>query len=109
MQSAKSIKDLLWQHYSNGKFGFKIQKTIYLETGNALGNYDEKTYNNFIKKIGWIKDGKPLDYEDIFKFINFNNTQLGRLPLGRRLKDDQFPTVWFSNNRSLWFSRIENC
>ncbi|MDJ0532120.1 MAG: serine/threonine-protein kinase [Xenococcaceae cyanobacterium MO_207.B15] len=104
--------DLLWQHYSNGKFGFGSQKRIYLETGNNIENYDEEAYNKFGEKIGWIQDNRWIDYEAIFDFDNLENAQFGLLPLGRRLKNKQLLTVWLSNNgelRSQWFLTTKTC
>lgn len=104
--------DLLWQHYSNEKFGFDIQKTIYLETGNKLGQYSEETYTKFGKKIGWFKNNKWLNYESIVDFGDLNNVQFGILPLGRRLKNEQLVTVWLGNGgkpRSHFFRRIHEC
>ncbi|MEL6582108.1 MAG: GUN4 domain-containing protein, partial [Cyanobacteria bacterium J06621_12] len=104
--------DLLWQNYSKGKFGFNVQKKIYLETGNDLGDYNEKTYKEFGKQIGWFNNNQWSDYEIIFAFNNIDNAQLGRLPLGRRLINEQLATVWSNNNgkaRSQWFLRAKQC
>ena len=104
--------DLLWQHYSNGKFGSEIQKRIYLEIGDNLENYDKEIYKKFGEKIGWIQDNRWIDYEVIFKFDNLENAQFGLLPLGRRLKNKQLLPVWLSNNgefRIQWFSRTKTC
>lgn len=37
----------LWKQYSDGNFGFTIQKEIYLETGQKIQEYSEKNYRDF--------------------------------------------------------------
>jgi len=46
--------DNLWVKYSDGHFGFSVQKIIYLEVGGKTdGEYDEATWNKFGDSIGW--------------------------------------------------------
>ncbi|MGD1702663.1 protein kinase domain-containing protein [Dapis sp. BLCC M229] len=45
--------DQLWVKYSNGHFGFSVQKQIYLDTGNLPNIYNEKTYTRFGERVGW--------------------------------------------------------
>ncbi|MGD1702659.1 protein kinase domain-containing protein, partial [Dapis sp. BLCC M229] len=53
--------DQLWQQYSNGKFGFSVQKQIYLDTGNNPLEFTKETYKEFAEKIGWkLKRNKGL-------------------------------------------------
>lgn len=58
--------DKLWVDNSKGKFGFSVQKRIYLETGNSLDfdwekgtftKWNEEGYNSFVEMVGW-KRGK---------------------------------------------------
>ncbi|EAW34476.1 GUN4 domain-containing protein [Lyngbya sp. PCC 8106] len=48
--------DQLWLQYSAGKFGFTVQKEIYIETGNKLSQYDKKAFDRFGDVIGWRKE-----------------------------------------------------
>jgi hypothetical protein len=57
--------DNLWVKYSEGLYGFRVQKKIYLETGNKLNidkvsNTSEKSFNHFATRVGW-KDIKDFD------------------------------------------------
>jgi uncharacterized protein YifN (PemK superfamily) len=57
--------DNLWVKYSEGLYGFRVQKKIYLETGNKLNidkvsNTDEKSFDHFATRVGW-KDIKDFD------------------------------------------------
>ncbi|MBO1061973.1 MAG: hypothetical protein HEQ14_13850 [Aphanizomenon flos-aquae CP01] len=60
--------DNLWVKYSEGLYGFRVQKKIYLETGNKLNidkvsNTDEKSFDHFATRVGW-KDIKDFDEWD---------------------------------------------
>ena len=71
----------LWSEQSGGKFGFKIQAKIYQ---NLVGTHypDPKKSNqkwkNFYESIGWRKDGKWLQYDE----LNFSKDNVcdGYLP-----------------------------
>ncbi len=49
------IIDSLWLKYSSCRFGFSVQKKIWLACRGKLGVYDEDIYDDkFSKKIGWF-------------------------------------------------------
>lgn len=48
--------DGLWVKYSNGRFGFSVQKDIYLSKevgGIADGKYHPEAFNRFVDQVGW--------------------------------------------------------
>ncbi|QEI39535.1 hypothetical protein BMF77_00085 [Dolichospermum sp. UHCC 0315A] len=56
--------DNLWLENSDKKFGYSVQKRIYLETGNSLDfdwkkgvftKWSDEGYNSFAEKVGWKK------------------------------------------------------
>jgi len=47
------IIDNLWVKYSDGKFGFSVQKKIWIECGGTPGRYDEDAWEKFCEIIGW--------------------------------------------------------
>jgi hypothetical protein len=59
--------DQLWVKYSEGKFGFSVQKQIYVECGAKLdGNYPgDKIWVKFGDRVGWRKDGGWLSYNEL--------------------------------------------
>jgi len=58
--------DRLWVKYSQGKFGFSVQKQIYVETGNPLdGEYHEETVKKFCDRVGWRKGNRHRNYSDL--------------------------------------------
>lgn len=45
--------DRLWVHYSNSKFGFSIQKKLWLECGGKIGEINFEVWKKFATKVGW--------------------------------------------------------
>jgi hypothetical protein len=94
--------DQLWVKYSQGRFGFSVQKKIWLEVG---GKDDDNTIWNLGEYVGWNNKFSWLEYED----LTFNM----QAPSGH------LPGFWGVNvfvnredSRNLLmgiFSRIENC
>ena len=64
--------DQLWVKYSNGRFGFSVQKRIYKRLGGT-SKYDKEIWEEFGEKVGWrlswslwgLKTGDWLGYKDI--------------------------------------------
>jgi serine/threonine-protein kinase len=56
--------DQLWVKYSNGKFGFSVQKKIYQGLGGSE-YYDHNIWKDFGDKVGWRKGNILLYYTDI--------------------------------------------
>ncbi len=72
------IIDQLWLKYSNGKFGFSVQKQIWLDCGGKVGEYDGDIYKKLGDKVGWRKGGNWLNYSE----LNFTtNAPHGQFPL----------------------------
>ncbi|MFM7405094.1 MAG: caspase, EACC1-associated type [Cuspidothrix sp.] len=95
--------DKLWVKYSNGQFGFSVQKEIYLSVGGiADGKYYREAWKKFTDKVGW-KRRKWVD-------IVYTKKSPGHLP-----KDIIIHVIHDglrSNTRSgygVLFSRIETC
>ncbi len=59
--------DSLWVKYSNGKFGFSVQKKIYVECGAKLdGSYPgDKIWKEFCIKVGWIIGVDEVPYKNL--------------------------------------------
>ena len=53
--------DSLWVQHSQGKFGFSVQKDIYMRCGGKLEDgrqeYGRKSYIRFFQAVGWGKEG----------------------------------------------------
>ncbi len=71
------IIDRLWVNYSNGKFGFSVQKEIY-QSLDGTREYDEKIWNAFGNRVGWRKEGDWLYHKDATLDLT---APVGHLPL----------------------------
>ena len=56
--------DKLWVKYSNGKYGFSVQKQIYQSIIGTKGHNVENT-EKFGDKVGWRKGGEWLSYSKL--------------------------------------------
>jgi hypothetical protein len=84
-QEELRIIDQLWLKYSQNRFGFSVQKKIWLDNDGKLdGSYDVGNYLNLLDKVGWRKGEKELNYSE----MTFNaNALRGHLPrVGQRLQ-----------------------
>ncbi len=70
--------DQLWVKYSNGKFGFSVQKQIYQSLGGTR-QYDSKIWEAFGDKVGWRQGGSWLYYSDLT--FSLDTHYMGHLPL----------------------------
>ena len=59
--------DNLWVNYSQGKFGFSIQKRIYIECGGVPNGRTPapKVWQEFSERIGWKFGDIELHYNDV--------------------------------------------
>lgn len=75
----KDLKNinLLWNLYSYGKFGFLIQRNIWLNTN--------KNWKKFWDQIGWINDNKWARYPNEFIW-NIKTAPAGHLPLFNQIR-----------------------
>ncbi|MGI2907361.1 caspase, EACC1-associated type [Tolypothrix sp. VBCCA 56010] len=95
--------DRLWVKYSNGRFGFSVQKEIYLSCGGkADGKYYEEAWNKFGDRVFWKVDNNWIDYND----VTFSTSApVGHLPFRRQC------LFWLDRvaGYGVLFSRIETC
>lgn len=82
------IIDLLWKVYSNNKFGFSIQRKIWL-------SYNQN-WNIFLEKIGWSQQGNMKRYPN--EFIWNMNAPKGHLPLFNQIRGNQVLLSLFKHN-----------
>ncbi|MEY3869522.1 MAG: GUN4 domain-containing protein [Microcoleaceae cyanobacterium] len=68
--------DQLWVKYSQGHFGFSVQKRIYKSLGETR-NYDRKIWEGLGNEVGWRINNRWLSYNE----LNFGfNGARGHLP-----------------------------
>jgi hypothetical protein len=70
--------DQLWVKYSKGKFGFSVQKQIWLDLGGKLdGEPDWDTFVKLSDRVGWRKNNEWLSYDN---YTFSTNAPQGHLP-----------------------------
>ena len=75
----------LWLHYSEGKFGFSVQKEIYESLGGTR-KYNEKVFYDFCDRVGWRQKARWtgrkatvwMDYDELT--FNLEHAPKGHLP-----------------------------
>jgi hypothetical protein len=70
--------DRLWVYYSGGRFGFSVQKRIWIEEGGKPGVYNLAVYEKFGDKVGWRENDNWKLYSDL---TFTSDTPFGHLPL----------------------------
>ncbi len=71
--------DQLWVNYSNGKFGFSVQKKIYVDKLGGMKDYNQEIWHEFCDQVGWRKGGNYVSYENL-SFELSDITSIGHLP-----------------------------
>lgn len=105
--------DQLWVKYSDGKFGFSVQKRIYQGLGGTR-QYNQKIWETFGDKVGWRGEG----------YIFFGRWGKDRIWLyysditfDKKAPEGHFPchfeeyneVGWVWDKLVVWFSRVETC
>ena len=71
----------LWLDFSDGRFGFTVQKQIWEQVGGLVNSDDSETYSRFADRVGWRKNGSWLDYSQLrFNSNSHSTSPLGHLP-----------------------------
>ncbi|WP_367142415.1 GUN4 domain-containing protein [Anabaena sp. AL93] len=101
--------DKLWVKYSERRFGFSVQKEIYLSVGGkADGEYHRDAWEKFGNKVGWRENEGWIYYSQ----VKFSTSAVdGHLPfyLVQFSLDDWTLPSGLGRFCVLIFSRIETC
>ena len=96
--------DQLWVKYSNGKFGFSVQKQIWLDLGGKLdGEPDWYTFVKLSDRVGWRKNNEWLSYDN---YTFSTNAPQGHLPSGAFWVFVILDRRWEYSEYSFLFSRL---
>lgn len=92
--------DQLWVKYSNSKFGFSVQKEIYVKKNRRVpdGRYNVKALDNLFDEVAW--ELPPLE-SDLLEQTGHFPRVVPQATVGSSLG-------WYSLSASL-FSRIQTC
>lgn len=86
--------DSLWQHYSNYKYGFSLQRDIWHSINGDSQVIGVKNLNKFAKYVGWQNKGEWIrSYKD----FNFGlNSNIGHFPTMRQPHLDESSSWWIA-------------
>ena len=71
--------DRLWVRHSHRRFGFSVQKGLWLKSGGKPGVYDATVWDQFGDRVGWRVNNQWVYYSD----VNFTSkASPGHLPGG---------------------------
>ncbi|MGB8700508.1 MAG: serine/threonine-protein kinase [Thermosynechococcaceae cyanobacterium] len=56
--------DRLWETYSQGRFGFRVQRRLYRALGGTIA-FDFPVWQTFAEQVGWCRDRRWLSYGDL--------------------------------------------
>ncbi|HEY9709311.1 MAG TPA: GUN4 domain-containing protein [Oculatellaceae cyanobacterium] len=104
--------DQLWLHYSNGRFGFSVQKCIWESVGGK-DNPDWKTYERFGDRLGWRRKSTWLPYSNL---TLTKNAPEGHLPVCKLVTNWWWSTLVTPDDMVQWqnlvislLERVESC
>lgn len=84
--------DNLWDKFSGGRFGFSIQKKIFMYSGNRCdGNFSYESWKDFLSRVGW-ENGDYYRYQSVKSLTDFPE---GHFPRRRVLRGNG-PLGWWS-------------
>ena len=97
--------DNLWVKYSNGRFGFSVQKKIYLEVGGIPdGKYLGEVWEKFGDRVGWRKGSWGKKWIGHSEVTFDTSAPMGHLPFLSMAK-----ISYLLLEGVVIFSRIQTC
>lgn len=84
--------DDLWLNYSNGRFGFSVQKRIYLEA-KCNHKWNCSRWFKYCYKVGWLYDGL---------FLKANSITEKEIKYDISAPEGHLPWIWLYRN--IWIS-----
>ncbi|MGB3291428.1 MAG: GUN4 domain-containing protein [Phormidesmis sp.] len=102
--------DRLWTMHSQGRFGFSVQKDIYIKCGGVLdGKYHEEPLVKFIQAVDWCKVGTK-QYDSLSELLDENVWTDERIFSLKKGVCGHLPDSWVLVNCGVClFFRIQTC
>ncbi|WP_198012946.1 GUN4 domain-containing protein [Lyngbya sp. PCC 8106] len=85
--------DKLWLNYSKKRFGFTVQRQVFLKNNESLEGYNQEEikfkdwttgHKQFATDVGWLKDEKWLNYSEL-AWNHLEEAPKGHLPIAARI------------------------
>lgn len=97
--------DQLWINYSEGHFGFSVQKRIFEKVGGKPGFNDYKAYCRFGEEVGWLVKNQWLGERDLKFSLNAAPGHLPIAPFASLIRDIRARKIYFCD----FLSRLGTC
>lgn len=98
------VIDYLWIKYSQGHFGFSVQKRIYQSLGGTQ-DFNDVVLNKFLNRVKWQRQSKKM-----YQGLTYNLTAPeGHLPAPWRGKYTQYGMTGWGVDKVKFFSRLDAC
>lgn len=97
--------DQLWLKYSNGRFGFSVQKRLFEDVGGKPGVDDYKTYYRFGERVGWLVENCWLSETNLIFTLDAPSGHLPLTPFLILIRGIRSRKSYFLD----FFHRIETC
>ncbi|MFM7439174.1 MAG: GUN4 domain-containing protein, partial [Snowella sp.] len=65
------------------KFGFSVQKKVWIDCGGIPGEYDWDVYQKFADQVGWRRSGNLLSYGELTFLLD--GSKKAHLPQAREV------------------------
>lgn len=106
--------DKFWVDYSKGKFGFSVQKKVWMDCGGVPGEYDYEVYKKFADQVDWRRNGDWLSYDELTFLLN--GSKHAHLPflhgyIGRSWRKAVYYEGWVGQGEGVSFlaQRLVTC
>ncbi|NEP24972.1 GUN4 domain-containing protein [Moorena sp. SIO3I6] len=103
-----SVINNLWVTVSKGRFGFSVQREIWLNFGGKPGEFDANYFLEFGNRVGWRINDKWLNYNDLYFSLDAPRGHLPSLQLTGLKNDPGWLSLW-KNNFKGFLLPIETC
>ncbi len=90
--------DQLWHNYSDGKFGFSVQKEIFESLGGIKYYKKQEDWGDFGDHVGWRKKGNWLFWSDVI--FQLDEAPRGHLPFDYFVRVEFFVDNFLDDYRS---------
>ncbi|NET72242.1 MAG: GUN4 domain-containing protein [Sphaerospermopsis sp. SIO1G2] len=98
----------LWKNISQGKFGFSIQRQIWLEIIPLGKSFDPYFFHQFGDRVGWHNQDEWLKYEQFNFSLDAPQGHLPSFPITSIINDKNDPRMRKDNFRDLLL-KMETC
>lgn len=105
----------LWLHHSGGKYGFSVQKQIWIDVRGRPGDYNPEEYNKdayirFAERVGWKVKRVGIEWKSYDELTWDLRGERGHLPTAKNVRHSVDATLYnYGEHISSIALRSVNC